>query len=47
MNKIKFLWTLFVVLMMSSAIVSCDKEDIDEFTASVVNNPWVADNGSI
>lgn len=47
MNKIKFLWTLFMVLMMSGLVVSCDKDDIDEFTAAVVKNPWIADNGEI
>lgn len=47
MNRIKYIWTLFLVLIMSAVIVSCDKDDIDEFTASVVKNTWIADNGEV
>lgn len=47
MNKIKFIWTLLLVLMTSGMFVSCDKDDIDEFTASVVKNPWISDSGEI
>lgn len=47
MNRIKFLWTMLLVLMMSSVMVSCDKDDIDEFTASVVEHPWISDDGEV
>lgn len=46
MNKIKIFRVLFLVLIMSG-VVSCDKDNIDEFTASVVENTWIADNGEV
>ncbi|MCM1490844.1 MAG: hypothetical protein NC095_08465 [Muribaculum sp.] len=47
MSKIKLIWSLIAILMMSCGITSCDKDDIDEFTSSVVDTSWVSEDGEV
>lgn len=47
MKRIKAIWPFLMVMFLSIVVVSCDKDDIDEFTASVVDNPWETDKGEI
>lgn len=47
MSKIKLIWSLFAIIMMSCGITSCDKDDVDEFTSSVMETSWVSEDGKI
>ncbi len=47
MKRVKFFMMMFITVMISGIFTSCDEDNVDDFTSSVVTTPWMDNDGQI